>query len=520
MTRSHRKFLNPALRADALFVLCLVLSNLYPIYQITVFGEKPFYVNAFDETSYLQYDYAEHSLGIGRLSESVVILLHELGIPGGIQNFVFDICIPIAVYFFASTGLRGLGVSPVRSKWISILVMYGPAIFLTTNPLLMSLKNYIYSDDILLQYITTPEAWYLPISRSPEPQFSLLLLSFSFHLSTKFRRPELTLLSLPFLDSFVAIAVLTFFCVFLFNRYLRGLVPQYSDRKLFAVSTLFSLVLLSSALWFYFDFFISETLRESLTQSRLPILSTIFFLTGLFSVFVYLLLERPKLSFSQKSAIFSFAVTPLITLNTQLLSGYFAQPNNFEQNAHVFIPALIVSVLLAKKLKENVRLRIISGILMISVLISLAAINQTVMKLNHRNFLAWKYLRDHTDISAVIKSRPNTVIFEDTQLSGLVSALASAKTPSFPLDYRLTFLVSFSSDALQRYINIKDCIIRNGNLTKRFKRSFEVLDKAYTYLNTDYILSHIGRKDTTAPLHRLNEMRPQGLRDCPFYSSR
>jgi hypothetical protein len=293
-----------------------------------------------------------------------------------------------------------------------------------------------------------------------------------------------------------------------------------SDCRIFGLSTSITFLAVSFALWLYFRFVVSEEVRMVLAQSRLPIFSVVFLIvvSGVFAL--YLFFNRPKISFRNRSLLFSLGVTPLITLNTQIISGYFPQPNNFEQNVHVLIPVLVLIPFLIKVPASSMRFRLLIGVLMGAIALSLLANYSIVKKLNDDVFDAWVRLRETTDISSIIASQPVLVVIDDIDLSGRVSSLAYAKKTSFPLDYRLTFPGPFAPESLQNYVNIKSYIVKNGLLTEKFERAFQVLDHAYRTLNTDFSLSHIGRRNVFSSINDIDSVQPEDVGDYSIYSSK
>lgn len=470
---------------DLIFLGFFTLLNFYPLYQVFFFQEAPFYQNAYDEYSYFNYFYGIKTIGVGRVLIYFSTILHEIGISGGFQNLLFDLAAPIAIYFFSS--------KIFRNKWAALILTFSPIIFLTTNPTIAIITGQITHHDTLIKYFISPEANFLPISRGPEPQLSIALLTATTYFALKRKKPYLISFILPFLYYYLAVPTFAL------------LLLHYSKKfiKNFSLRILSTWLIVSSSLGIALYILQKNDSFHATTQSHLPFIS----ITFLISILLYLIIKN-FLTPSQKSFSKNLLAIPIITLNTQILTGRFVQPNNFEQYAHIFIPILLIALAVSnsnfKKPQHPTPHR--QSLAATTLLLTAALIfisTKSIIANNQLDFLHWQKLRATTDITDQVKSSPETVIIDRYILSSKISAFAFPKQKNLVMDYNKTYYSYFEPHFLQIYINAKKFIQDNDISNQAFRNSFKILDNGYTHLNTNFKLIRLNR---TPPIPAINDL--------------
>lgn len=179
------------------------------------------YTNGWDEETYLSYQGALAFMGRpGYASASLVVLLHNLGLSGGLQNLLFDVVAPLATLHFTRRALLQLGVERAPAAIGSCLLVFGSVLFNRANPMIwviweagsprlgVVLSGYppILARPLLaLSVLADSPHWvmalesYPSILRTPNPQLSYVLVSGFALLCLRTRRLHWLFWPLPLL---------------------------------------------------------------------------------------------------------------------------------------------------------------------------------------------------------------------------------------------------------------------------------------------------------------------------------
>ena len=461
--------------SNRLFVITLVILllsfNAYPIYQLFTTGGYLFYTNAFDETSYLQYDFSQQVQNISYVAQYIVTLAHNIGLSGGWINFIFDIISLLAFIIIIRGVLKQLGFDDKRANLSSFLIMALPLLFGGLNSVVNKLFFYSLSSG-LINWITIPEASFLPIVRSPEPQLSLVVLSLSVYFSLKYKSFIPVYLCIPFLYPFIRVP----FTFIVLSVHLRTKIPLMAKYAL--VPPLVSFTVLSSIFMVYFNFYVDNNLKESLVNSHYPLLS----FTSSLALLSYLISYK-GIPENLRYVVLMIALSPMVAANHQIVSGWIAQPSNFEQNFGIYciVIVLILSI-------HDIAFQTLAGILALMLLL-ISAYKNFDYNYNQNSRL----VLDNKMITE-LKTDSANVAVNDVGLASLLSMMFP-RQPSSMFGYE-KILPGQGKKNIAGYLCAKKDIFKDRQLKDRFNNVFKTLDHAYKFGNKDFILLHIGRKET------------------------
>lgn len=380
-------------------LLTVLLTSLYPIYQIIQTRGYLFYANAFDEPSYLQYDFSIASQAITRPSQSIVTLAHNLGLSGGWINFSLDTVTLALALILVRAILKQLGYGSKQANLFSFIINILPLLFSSVNPIVNYLFNLNLSSPSVF-WITLPQAYYLPIYRSPEPQASVVILLFSVYLALRYRSFIPAYLCIPFLYSFIKIP----FLFIILAIHLRHRFKQLSQY----LAILISFAATSSILWIYLNLFTDEVSKQIMVNSHYPLISS----TSVICLLLYLIFYKsidPR--FRYAALVISFA--PLVASNHQVISGWMAAPNSFEQNFGVYCISVVLSLILINKIVYSL-IALASAVLMLCI--SADQVFDTNYQTNQKLPLSNKLL-------VALKNDSPNVAINDVDLASLVSMI-------------------------------------------------------------------------------------------------
>lgn len=171
----------------ALFVLPLIP---YALFYVT--RGYLLYTNGWDEEHYLSYQAATALADVpGYWSANLVVLLHRLGIGGGVQNLLFDAVVPLAVFLLIAAALRRVDVPRPWARLYAALFLFGTLFFNQANPWVEWLNARG------LPGLVSAVARFPPVMRSPNPQLGFLLAALGVWLYVRYRRWWLLLVPVP-----------------------------------------------------------------------------------------------------------------------------------------------------------------------------------------------------------------------------------------------------------------------------------------------------------------------------------
>ena len=464
------------------FLAIILLPNLFPLLQLFLTKGYLFYQNAFDEYSYLSYEAASFETGQLRFSNYLVKWLHELGFSSGYINFIFDLVCPSLTAYFIFKILLLLEFNKNKSLLGAVLIMMIPILIGGSNPVYSKIFYSVLSSGWMYGLVI-PEAYFPPFYRTPEPQFSYLLLFVAIYHSIK-RRTFLPLyFMVPFLYEFLRVP-----CLFiLISCHLSEINKKHTFVNMKYANWLIgfiSYLLVSILVGLYYEFALKDTLMaEFLPATRLPLFS------GTFAVSLLIWKFLPASLKEKNPAYYAFIVmAPLVAVNSQVISGFIAQPINFEQGFGVVCVSFLAAILvLSIKVKEQKWVLPALGAL--GILLSVVYSVQ-IFRTNSNPILLEK---PPQKLINALREDSFNVIFGDTTLGATMSMV-------LPMQPYTALAISQSygfgaSKYFDRYLCVKEKIKQDHEIFEQYKPSFMLLDKGYKHLHSDFIFIHHNRRD-------------------------
>ena len=461
------------------FAAILVLPNLFPLVQLFLTKGYLFYQNAFDEYSYLSYEAASSEMGFLKFSNYLVKWPHEWNLSSGHINFIFDLVCPGLIAFFIFKIILLLEFDRKKSLLAAVLIVMIPVVVGGSNPVYSKIF-YSLLESGGTHWWVLPEAFFPPFYRTPEPQFSYLLLVVAIYHAVK-RKTFIPLYCVvPFLYGFVRVP-----CLFvIFSCHLSAINEKTGFIRTRYANWLIGLIsylLVSIMVGLYYEFALKGTLTaEFLPATRLPILS------GTFVVCLLIWWFLPRSSKERNPGFYAFVVAaPLVAVNTQMISGFIAQPINFEQGFGVVCISFLATVfILSLKFERQKWLLPVMGVF--GILLS-AVYSIQVFRINSNPTLLEQ---PSQKLIAALREDSYNVVFED-------SALASTMSMVLPRQTYTALAISQSygfaaSNYFDRYLCVKEKIKREA--FGKYKNSLASLDKGYTHLHSDFVFIHLNRR--------------------------
>jgi len=454
--------------------------NCFPIYQWFATDGFLFYSNAYDETTYLAYDVSIKTQSLSRVSQYLVSGMHQLGFSGGIINFIFDIFFPVFCFILISKIFILLKFNSSKAYLSALLIQSIPIIFGRSNPLFVSLLDFHISSGII-QWFAIPEAFYPPTYRSPEPQFSLAIISLAIYIGLKKSSLIPLYLVIPLLYPFVRIP---FFFVIMTLHMLnsnKSFLDKFCKSKLVA-SSLISYIAISILILIYYKFAISGTRTEVLIiESRAPMLS----FTGIVSVLLYLL-SKIYVQARFKPFLCALTLSPFVAVNTQVISGVLVQPINYEQNYGTVCVAILIAFIFLSIKSYNWSTRL-AGITALCLFLVYA---KMVYNLNS---LSEQKQPQPAKVIEILRSDASRIIVNNSALASALN-LITAKQKITGTSISQSFAI-MADNYFSKYLCMKMNILKNQRFLKDNINILDQLDEGYKYLHSNFIYIHINRKN-------------------------
>ena len=463
-------------------VLILLATCSYPMYQMWQTQGLVFYTNAYDETSYLQYDYSKATQGPMRVSQYVVTALHEIGLSAGGINLLFDLlAIPVCLLFLVKT-FRLLGFENSKANLAAFTIVFLPLLFGGLNPWV----DQFFSQNLqngMVYWVSTPEAAFSPLLRSPEPQFSLTILSIAVWWSINKRSFWWLYPVLPFLYPFIAVP-----CGFVvLALHLRQLLPWMRARPW--SPPLIAFLMLATAMALYHVLLFSEQMARLTVATHEPMLS----FTATVCLVIYALgyhACEPRFRF----ALGVVALAPLAAINLQVISGRLAQPNAFEQYFGIICAAGLMVFTFDRRAARY---------LLFATSVFLALFSA------HRDFMTNRALNSRVtlseDLRSTLRTDADNVAVDNTSLASRLNMLYPRQA-STRFGYERSFGALCNAEQVRDYLGAKRLIQNRPEAAGAFEAVFQTLDGAYTYQGADFILLHVGRKTDFPVGHKLDRL--------------
>jgi hypothetical protein len=463
----------------------IVLPSLFAIQQYRWTGGYLFYANAFDEPTYLSYDGALIAASPTYGAEYLVLGLHRAGLSGGFINLLFDVVFPAITVVFLRRFALEAGFSPLEATAYPFAVVAIPVLFGYTNPYYGTVYNANYYSRGL-SWITLPQAYYPPFLRSPEPQVSWCAIAVAGWLGLRWRSYLIALAVAPFVYPFVGVPYT--FVVLALWIYARAAIAiqQPTMRAITAMAA--SFMCIAAVLRIGFVLVVAgRPVADFVLATRMPLVSG----TGVVALVVYLAV-RSRLDETHRVPALFLAVAPLVAVNTQVLTGFIAQPSNFEQNFGV--AALAIIIVLALRTIEYGRVVVVCA----SAVASCVLLGAYAGHIFLVNSSPWQRERLSDAFLNAMRTEPESLIIGDPDLADLFSlALPALHFSALARSQILPEPGGAGREAGARrfdnYLCVKQLLKRPEGAAAVDPAVFASMDRQFRYLNQDFPLLHLNR---------------------------
>lgn len=462
------------------FLAIIVLPNLFPLCQLFLTKGYLFYQNAYDEYSYLSYEAATFEMGLLRVSRYLVKWLHELGVSSGYINFIFDLVCPgmTAYFIFKIFGL--LEFDKIKSFLAAVLIMMIPILIGGSNPFYSKIFYSTLSSG-WVYWLVIPEAYYPPFYRTPEPQFSYLLMALAIYHSIKRRTFIPLYFVVPFLYGFLRVPYL----FIVLSCHLSEVNKKYNFFRTKYANWLIGLIsyaLVSIMIGLYYEFSLKEILKaDFFPTSRLPVFS------GTFGICLLIWKFLPRYCKQERVGFYAFIVAaPLVAVNSQIISGFISQPINFEQSFGVVCVSFLTTVLVLsfEEQKWILPTSSVFGIIL-AVIFSIE-----IFHVNSSQVLREK---PPQKLVKALREDPYSVVFESSALGSTMSmVLPKQSYTALAISQSYGFAASKYFD---KYLCLKEKIKQDSINFEKYKPALVALDKGYKHLHSDFVFMHLNRRD-------------------------
>jgi hypothetical protein len=479
--------------------LAIIGLNLFPLYQAVHDKGYLHYSNAFDETTYLQYDFSLRAQTITRAGQYLVTFAHEAGLSGGWINLLLDLCCLAGFLALTRAIFVALGYNKAKSNEASFLLLVLPFLANGANPVV----SWIFHASLesgAIRWLAAPEGPFSPLVRSPEPQLSILLLCLATLIALRTRNYAFVFVCLPFLYPFVAgPAAFIVIALFLKQRCFKSDIPYWIPWLLSFVGT----CLIALAPLQLHRFGLLPVQMRATMESRWPLLSLSF----LYAFLLVLILSSKNLAkrdFFLKTA----ALTPLALANTQLVTGFIAEPTNMEQYIGVYCVAVaLVFPLIRKGFPKWLKV----GVVALGVWCMMRSTeNYFLDNLQQEEEFP---LNDRT-LEALRTDSANAAI-NDITISGTASML-------FPKQPATLFNAAndLTPTTLPHYLCASKLIVMDPEYRARYVEIVRRMDHEYQYGGLDFILLRQGRdiapKAVNYPSTTAGDCGPMSIKYLPI----
>jgi hypothetical protein len=476
----------------------ITVLNLFPLYQLIHTRGYLYYSNAYDETTYLQYAYSVETQGITRISQYLVTAAHEAGLSAGWINLVLDVGCLIAFLFLSRKIFQLIGFGGEESNTASFFLLVLPFLANGANPIVDGIFNYSLRSGAV-RWLTVPEAHFSPLVRSPEPQLSIVFLCLAVYLALRYHTYWFVLLCLPFLYPFVA-GPAAFILISIFAK--EKFFGTKNDGLAWLLGFLTTCALAFAPFQLLRLGFQGGPNLNSLTTTHLPLISLSFLGASL----CVLLLARKRHE-SHTFFLKTVALSPLALANTQILTGFIADPTNLEQFMGVYCVAVTLVFLVVRKDFPKRR----RAMLAVLCLFLMADSSRGYF---FQNLQQQRELPLNQQTLEILRTHSNEAAINDLGVSS-IAAMVFPKQAGTLFDFSNT-LPNRASRTFSRYLCAKNMIFTNPGFRDKYADVFQQLDRYYRYENMDFILLSQGRVKKLEVVHDPSFVP----KDCPSMSVR
>jgi hypothetical protein len=459
-------------------IISIILTS-FPVYQLFVLDGLVFYTNALDEGGYLQYDFSKIAyVATARFSQLLVTYLHELGFSGGRINFLFDLLTPFVIILISHSILIKLNFKSYQSVIGSLLLATFPLLINCFNPLVGDLFNTLVETK-WLEWVTMPQADFSPLQRTPEPQFSILLIVATIYFFVILNRPVCLFLCIPFIYSFLAIPWAYISLSFL----LRNILARHVKNDYLIL--FLSFLTFSIFLNIYFNYFVDYRTQGLLLKSSLPLISY----SGFICLVIYKL-SGSEINDTSKFLQHILVTAPWASTNHQIISGWIAVPSNIEQYFGVYCVLVTLFLALNKK---------VFWLKSIFILSFVAFLLSNIKYFIH-NYSLSSHVNENKKVIEWLYQDAGSLATNNLHMSVLLNLVYPMQQPTF-FSYSKVYLGQVES-YLNDYICAKNEIEQDLNLNSSYQHLFYMLDHALQDETEDYYLNTLFRK--TCDVHKYN----------------
>lgn len=391
-----------------------------PVIQWLKYGFV-FYQNGMDEAIYLNYYFASQKASLIKVSLYCVVFLHKFGFSGGVINYILDSLSLLFISLFTYKILKQLfpKVNIEHIIFSLLVILFLPFVFTTQNPIISFVNHLIYDSTILSKYFVWNHSSSLTYLRTPESQISLTLFVATFWFSLRFNKPYIIVFALPFMYFFVSIYISIIFLVYFSSIYIE---------KIFGSKKLIKNVLFASFIAFFLTgiglsltyLFLKD---EWKVPTHLPVFGISMLWLAVMLLLCKLVFNKTKISINSRRFILSVIYGTIIVYNTQIISGYFVQPQHFEHEI-ILLPGIFFTLYFLHSIKEKSRLKTLFNQLVyfvILIFICKVGVSSYQSNINGRNIVLFSQLLNRTNIKEELSSFPEKVAVNDAVLSNFIS---------------------------------------------------------------------------------------------------
>ena len=270
------------------------------------------------------------------------VLFHQFGIGANVQNFLWDLIVPLTIFFCSYyISKRSLQLTRRLSIFYASLITFGSILFNQGNPL-----NYYFSYFDLPYFISAMEA-YASIMRTPNPQISYFLIFLCGALYHRFHKIFLLCLPIPFLYWSVMVPyVYILACFFLWEQ----VKWRKRDWKIAAMINLSIMAAMGGGFWIVLSWLNSS--MPSLSEASSFLDSSVTFLYSpilLINAILLLICLLGYALFRIKFHLFwlmTLSLCILFITNFQVFTRKILDPKNFQDSAATIIISIIVVIVI------------------------------------------------------------------------------------------------------------------------------------------------------------------------------
>lgn len=448
------------------------------------------YKNGEDEAVYLNYFFASKSVGIGRLAEYPVMLLHNIGLNGGLINLVFDSLSLIAIPLFTYKLLK---CAFPRANWevllySLILILFLPLPLSSQNPVVSHIINAVSNDGLLRNYFVWNHSPYPVYLRTPESQTSLAIFVLSLWLSMRYKSPLIVLLVLPFLYFFVSLYVATIFSVYYIALFVENRFSALGTTSAVAVSSLITLVL--SGIGLYFLYVLKG---DMVVATHLPVFGLSMLWMFLSFIACKWTFHSTKLTAANQRFIISLMTGTLVLYNTQIISGGIIQPQHFEFEL-CLVPGIIISVFVLSAFELWTRVqKVFIAALYTTCILSIGKYGMLDFGRINNKIRDFSILLEKSNIRKDLMTCPELVAINDIQMSTLVSGFYLNKGKPLISSAHYAFIEGESY--YDNYIAFENFVkTQDDSSLSKMKPLTDQLDQCYNGLAENFLPLYVSRR--------------------------